>query len=304
MLGLWAMNKKIDLIINPEDFTSVHSAYLEPIWKQYFNILHFVPNTKFSNKSIIVSSYYNKDLWYRDLDGKLVIDNLWERVSSKNNRPCHTWYNKNWYWYNESLWYSSLGYDVYKPIKTYKKLALMPMRLPHIHRALLLDRMQPFLDEFIYSYNSKGIFLPDDEQDSGHWQRYFNPMWYNDTYFSVVAESTVDSGDLVLTEKIFKPMAYYHPFIVLSQPGILDYLKSQGFETFNNLFDESYDGQFDLSTRIDILFNNVKNFSRTPYDNLTLGKINHNRNLFFNSELIIQRIYKEIIEPTLEYAES
>ena len=298
------MNKKIDLIINPADFTSVHSAYLEPIWKQYFNILHFVPDTKFNNKSIIVSSYHNKDLWYRDLDGKLVIDNLWERVSSKNNRPCHTWYNKNWFWYNESLWYSSLGYDVYKPMKTYNKLAFMPMRLPHLHRALLLEKMQPFLTEFIYSYNSKGIFLPDDGEDSSHWQRYFNPMWYNDTYFSVVAETTVDSGDLFITEKTFKPTAYYHPFIVLGQPGILDYLKSQGFETFDNLFDESYDDQFNLSTRIDILFNNVKNFSRAPYDNITLGKINYNRNLFFNKELIIERIRKEIIEPTLEYAEA
>ena len=298
------MNKKIDLIINQEDFTSVHSAYLEPIFKQYFNILHFVPDTKFSNKSIIVSNCCNKDLWYEDLEGKLIIDNLWEQLDPKNIRPCYIWTSKNWFWYNESLWYSSLGYDVYNPMKTYNKLAFMPMRLPHIHRALLLDKMQPFLDEFIYSYNAKGIFLPDDGQNSGHWQRNFNPMWYDDTYFSVVAESTVDSDDLFITEKTFKPIAYYHPFIVLGQPGVLEYLRSQGFETFDNLFDESYDNQFDLSTRIDILFDNVKNFNRTSYDNLTLEKINHNRNLFFNKELIIERIRKEIIEPTLEYAES
>ena len=298
------MNKKIDLIINLEDFTSIHSAYLEPIFKQYFNVLHFVPDTKFSNKSIIVSNCLNENLWYKDLEGKLVIDNLWEQLNPKNNRPCYTWSNKNWFWYNESLWYQHLEYDSYEPRKTYDKLALMPMRLPRIHRDLLLDRMQSFLNEFIYSYNAIGIFLPDDEQDSGYWQRYFNPMWYNDTYFSVVAESTVDPGDLFITEKTFKPIAYYHPFIVLGQPGILDYLRSQGFETFDNLFDESYDNQSDLYTRIDILFNNVKNFNRVPYDKLTLEKINHNRNLFFNKELIIERIRKEIIEPTLEYAET
>jgi len=299
------MNKKIDLIINPEDFTSVHSAYLEPIFKQYFNVLHFVPGTKFSNKSIIVSNCLNENLWYKDLEGKLVIDNLWEHKKSRNNRPYHSWSNKNWFWYNESLWYSRLGYDVYKPIKTYKKLALMPMGLPHAHRVLLLDRMQPFLNDFIYSYNANGIFLPDDELNSDSRQRYFNPTWYNDTYFSVVAESTIDLKDnFFISEKTFKPIAYYHPFVVLGQPSVLNYLRSQGFETFNNLFDESYDDQFELSTRLDILFDNVKKFSRTPYDELTLEKINHNRNLFFSKELIVQKIYEEIIVPTLEYAEA
>lgn len=298
------MSKKIDLIIHPEDFTSVHSAYLEPIFKQHFNILHFVSGTKFSNKSIIVSNCLNENLWYKDLDGKLIIDNLWEKINPKNNKSCHIWFNKNWFWYNESLWYSGLGYDVYKPIKTYNKLALMPIRLSRKHRDFLIDKMQPFLNDFIYSYNSKGIFLPDDEQNFAHWQRNFNPMWYNDTYFSVVAETTVDPGDLFISEKTFKPIAYYHPFLVLGQPGILDYLKSQGFETFDNLFDESYDNQSNLFKRIDILYNNVKNFNRIPYDKLTLEKINHNRNLFFNKELIIERIRKEIIEPTLEYAEA
>ena len=61
----------------------------------------------------------------------------------------------------------------------------MPMRLYRPYRDQLFNAMTPYLDQMIYSYNARGIFLPNDADEvSGSWQRFFNRQWYDDTYFS------------------------------------------------------------------------------------------------------------------------
>jgi len=295
---------KITLITHSTDFSSIKSAYLQPIFFEYFNIVEFNPTATYDKNSIVVTNCLNKNNWYKDLNYKIIVDNLWE-VRQPVNFSAHVWVNKNWFWYNEALWYIALGYDNYTPLKTYNKLALMPMRLCRPHRDQLLIAMTPYLDQLIYSYNARGVFLPNDADEvSGSWQRFFNRQWYDDTYFSIVAETTVSTPELFITEKTFKPIAYQHPFLILGQPKVLDYLRSQGFETYNNIFDESYDDEYDLDKRLEKIINNVKEFNQIPYDAITLEKLRHNQSLFFNKELIIERIRKEIIEPTLEYAEA
>ena len=300
---------KITLITHSTDFSSIKSVYLQPIFFEYFNIVEFDPTVTYDKNSIIVTNCLNKNNWYTELDYKIIVDNLWEArqpLSFTAHYNAHVWINKNWFWYNEALWYMHLGYNNYVPSKTYKKLALMPMRLQQPHRDQLFDAMTPYLDQLIYSYNDRGIFLPnDDKEESPSWQRFFNRQWYDDTYFSLIAESKVVTlKEIFITEKTFKPIAYQHPFLILSQPKVLDYLRSQGFETYNNIFDESYDDEYDLDKRLEKIINNIKEFNQIPYDAITLEKLIYNQNLFFNKELIIERIRKEIIEPTLEYAEA
>jgi hypothetical protein len=296
---------KITLITHRTDFTSIKSTYLQSIFFEYFNIVEFDPTVTYDKNSIIITNCLNKNNWYKDLNYKIIIDNLWEDRLPVNFNA-HVWINKNWFWYNEALWYIESDYNNYTPLKTYNKLALMPMRLCRPHRDQLFNAMTPYLDQLIYSYNDRGIFLPDDAvEQSPSWQRFFNRQWYDDTYFSLVAESKVVTlKEIFITEKTFKPIAYQHPFLILGQPKVLDYLRSQGFETYNNIFDESYDDEYDLDKRLEKIINNVKGFNQIPYDAITLEKLIHNQNLFFNKELIIERIRKEIIEPTLEYAEA
>ena len=67
--------------------------------------------------------------------------------------------------------------------------------------------------------------------------------FYEDTYFSVVTESTSDrfNQGRFLTEKIFKPIALRHPFIIFGADKTLETLKNLGFKTFDGIIDESYD---------------------------------------------------------------
>jgi hypothetical protein len=93
--------------------------------------------------------------------------------------------------------------------------------------------------------------------------------------------------------------------MVYGHSGTLKFLHNLGFETFENLFDESYDSVV-ASTSIDkkkleIIINNVKNFEKGPRDQLTQEKIQHNRAQFSNMALVESRFVKEIIEPIMEF---
>jgi hypothetical protein len=54
-----------------------------------------------------------------------------------------------------------------------------------------------------------------------------------------------------LCEKSYKAIASHHPFLLASTQGNLAYLRSQGFETYPELWDESYDDEPDDSRCIE-----------------------------------------------------
>ena len=78
--------------------------------------------------------------------------------------------------------------------------------------------------------------------------------YYRDSYFSIVPEG---EGGGQLSEKTHKPLLYGQPFILFSYNqdirefaiGVLSRLKEWGFETFPELFDESYDEISDVDER-------------------------------------------------------
>ena len=71
-----------------------------------------------------------------------------------------------------------------------------------------------------------------------------------------------------------------------------------------NLFNESYDDAVDVEKRLEIILDNFKNYKKIPYDPITLEKLSHNHNHFFNVDLIKQRVLDEIVYPILEWVET
>ena len=49
-----------------------------------------------------------------------------------------------------------------------------------------------------------------------------------------------------------------HPFIIFGPTGILKQLKEDGYETFPELFDESYDNYTSPAKQLEIILNNLK----------------------------------------------
>ena len=75
---------------------------------------------------------------------------------------------------------------------------------------------------------------------------------YVDTYFSLVTETVCGESDISFrTEKIAKPLAMGHPFIVAANRGFYRDLRDLGFKTFGHVIDESFDDIEDAQARMD-----------------------------------------------------
>ena len=311
---------RIKLLLNNNDPTSFSKDHMRAILSQHFDIEIYQPGQSYDkvNTVLAVNSFKlgstNPDFWYREFleqGYKVVVDNMWEIESFlPDHYPDYVGDSlvlqlPNWFWYNEAIWYDYLGYRSYVPNRTYQRRALMPMRVDRSHRREMLIALCGLLDHMIWSYTAHGRSLPDDlPQGHPDYQRYFNPDWYNHTHFSIVVETVIDNPDIFVTEKTFKPMAFYHPFVVMAQAGHLNYLHSQGFETYSNLFDESYDNIADWHARLAAVVSTIKNYTQRPYDKLTQQKIVHNHERFYDLDLVKSRLFAELITPIYDYAES
>lgn len=69
----------------------------------------------------------------------------------------------------------------------------------------------------------------------------FKKELFLDSCVHIVTETSFEENELFISEKIIKPILMYQPFIVLGSVGYLERLKSYGFKTFSDFWDESYD---------------------------------------------------------------
>ena len=297
----------IDLVLRAGEFTSFTSYYLEDFWKKFFNLSYYDSNKTYDKKRTLFVVWWQNlsDPWITKMknDGyKIIVDNLWEKQTFRSD---FYWmehkYSMRW---NESLWWESLGYSNYKPKKNLQYIALMQMRQQKQERDYILNYFESLLNTMLWSYQAKEKFLPNDTNDENSGQRYMHPTWYDSTFCSIVIETFVQY-EFHVSEKSYKPIAYYHPFLSISVPGTVQFLKDAGFETFDNIFDESYDNKQSFQERLKIIKENLSNIRiDTSYDKLTLDKLEYNHNYFFNKEKTYQSIEDEIIKPILEYAET
>jgi hypothetical protein len=69
---------------------------------------------------------------------------------------------------------------------------------------------------------------------------------------------------IFLTDKIWKPITHYQPFVIIGARGHLRSLKRLGFQTFNTWIDENYDDIIDDQQRLNAAINSARKFySRT-----------------------------------------
>jgi hypothetical protein len=295
---------------------SFNAEWLTRLVNQYLEFEPWDPTQQYPKGTLFYKNWLNvrtleeKEFCQQQVEQgfKIIIDNLWEI----NPGPVPNTFRlccDRWFWYYESLWYQHLGYDQYQPQRTPNYLALMPMNKDKPHRTDFVKEIEPMLDRMIWSYVEQGRQLPGDG-DMNDWntQRFFNPDWYNQTYTSMVVETLASRGSrhtpVFITEKTTKPLAFQHPFIVYGNSGTLRTLKSWGFETFSNLWNEDYDEIGNTSLRRDAIVDLLKQLTIKQHDAETLRRLQHNRDHFFDRALVEKGIVQEILEPIINYAET
>ena len=102
---------------------------------------------------------------------------------------------------------------------------------------------------------------------------------FNDTAYSIVAETDHENTLSFFSEKTAKPMVSRRLFIAFSGYKFLHNLKMQGFKTFDCVIDESYDDIIDDQERYTAAFEQVKqlcNKDQTEVYNLIQPILEHN----------------------------
>jgi hypothetical protein len=87
---------------------------------------------------------------------------------------------------------------------------------------------------------------------------------FNETAYSIVAETDFDNTLSFFSEKTAKPIIARRLFVVFSGYKFLHNLKAQGFKTFDHVIDESYDLEFDDAKRYSMAFDQVQQLCSQP----------------------------------------
>lgn len=77
---------------------------------------------------------------------------------------------------------------------------------------------------------------------------------HSNSYFYICSETYVHGEYKSLTEKVFKPIVNFQPFLFMAYPGALKMLRDIGFKTFDGFIDESYDTEPDEVKRMNMLY--------------------------------------------------
>ena len=211
-------------------------------------------------------------------------------------------------------------------IKSYKFLCLN--RRLDLHRVVLLSEiLNEIKDESLISFDktlitnevpnlfkkrpdieSKFNNLPnkviadreDIENTNGY--QHENADLFLQSYISIVTETSFYIDNDFISEKIWKPLYQFHPFIVVGRPHLLKYLREIGFKTFDWLIDETYDTIEDNDLRMSMIIAEIKKINKlSSYEIHTLIHKNfdileYNHNLLNKMGNSIDDIQQFIIE--------
>ena len=112
-----------------------------------------------------------------------------------------------------------------------------------------------------------------------------------DSLLYVPTETVYFGRRLHITEKTFKAIALEMPFVLVAPAGSLEYMRSYGFKTFSDVFDESYDEETNDVFRIEKVTQLLKDLDslsvreRQEVHRACLSAVEHNYEHFYGTGL-------------------
>jgi hypothetical protein len=112
---------------------------------------------------------------------------------------------------------------------------------------------------------------------------------HHQTLFQLVNETLVDNFDntsMFYSEKTFRPISCFQPFIIFGQKGCNHYLKELGYQTYDDWFDLSFDYEDDFIDRfmkiLDVLKDTCKKLQSMSLDKQIEWKFKNQEILLYN----------------------
>jgi hypothetical protein len=134
-------------------------------------------------------------------------------------------------------------------------ITLVPSPLTRIH------------DQFIDNSDidatpvTDSVVHPIIEGDPNNIKFQFQAKFYKKIGLDIVTETVFDYPYPYISEKTLRPIGSKRMFIIAGASGILSTLRSKGFETFDDIIDESYDSIVDPCKRFCAVVDAVESFT-------------------------------------------
>lgn len=243
---------------------------------------------------LLASMLVKKD-WFNQLDNSIPVKNsIFFLSDAKLKDKNHVFYNFNSMVYDEQLctnpWFFGSWINPRLSIDTceiknncyYDFLCVGTLFKNRPHKEILfseLHKNQTVASKTLYSIDKN---LQKKFVGRG---KYPDVDLTNQCYFDLVPEMLCDDG-YYFTEKILRPLLTKTPFLVFSNSGYLDALKTHGFRTFGKVIDESYDHETDNEKRAKKIILEAERISKIGANKIykeLLPEIEHN---FKNCQLL------------------
>lgn len=91
---------------------------------------------------------------------------------------------------------------------------------------------------------------------------------FKKSLFYIITERDYSNNCIFPTEKIYKSFLYKIPFILIGNPGTLNYLKQKGFKTFFPFINESYDNELNYQKRKKMIYDEILRLNSINLKNL------------------------------------
>jgi hypothetical protein len=129
------------------------------------------------------------------------------------------------------------------------------------HRQIVKENwIDRYPDDFVFSFGSDKFFgeidfyntIPNCSPEIANGLNFFSLKdVYNSACGSIVLETCAITP---ITEKTIHAILALHPFMLIANPGTIEYLRSQGFDVFDDIINHRYDNIDNIHSRIDCMF--------------------------------------------------
>jgi len=140
------------------------------------------------------------------------------------------------------------------------------------------------------SASSTDNIIPFAPFDNTNLARNLSQDIYHQTYCSIIGETTFQhykdqTVPLMVTEKTYSACANLHMFIIAGAVGSLKLLRQQGFETFGDIWDESYDDITNTKDRLLAVCKTISEVNTLDMPSVYAkckDRLLHNQNLIYS----------------------
>ena len=279
LLGLFQCIQERDFWVKPlNDFCqSITNPVIVFTGKLTDDVEYQIPELRFGYFRIGMFDLVSNLHWYRRIENQL---RDWSNDCNKKRKYKFYWASsKDWYTRRYILAGLINNQLLHSGLVNYK---CMHTDIPGTwiqHR--IESTWAAHIDQECYSVADK-IPLPPIDNTIEFTQTDVN--FYLDSYLGIIIDTFFDNGVFV-SEKVFNAMNYQQLFFYVGYKGTLRYLREQGYQTFDDIIDTSYDDIVEPGARLVAARKSLLDFLKQSTDTIAAAyeksrpAIQHNKQL-------------------------